>query len=52
MTEPQADVPFEVYVHQAGKDVIAAEKLQALETKKDVGRAAPDRHRRDARATT
>ncbi|KAG6832128.1 hypothetical protein H0H87_002440 [Tephrocybe sp. NHM501043] len=52
MSEPPPDTSFETMVNQAAKDMVAAEKLRVLEGKVMQDRKAPEKYRRDARATT
>ncbi|KAF8077923.1 hypothetical protein FPV67DRAFT_1403007 [Lyophyllum atratum] len=52
MSEPPPETSFETLVNQAVKDIVAAEKLRVLEAKMVQDRRAPERHRREMRATT
>ncbi|THH16358.1 hypothetical protein EW146_g4274 [Bondarzewia mesenterica] len=52
LTEPSTDVPWDVLVDQAGNDLLAAEKLLALEAKgRDIGKSNADK-RRDSRVVS
>lgn len=50
MSEPPAEIPIDTLVNQAGKDIVAAEKLRVLEAKGGLERrGGPERHRKEAR---
>ncbi|TFK54850.1 hypothetical protein OE88DRAFT_1674178 [Heliocybe sulcata] len=52
MTEPAEDVPWEVLVKQVMADMVATEKLQALEARKrDAGKVTYEKGRREGRGT-
>jgi hypothetical protein len=53
MSEPPPETPIDTLVNQAGKDIVAAEKLRILETRvAQERRGGPERHRRETRVTT
>jgi hypothetical protein len=53
ITEPPLEVPLNILVSQAAKEIVAAEKIQALELKrKELPKAASDRNRKDTRIVT
>ncbi|RDB21389.1 hypothetical protein Hypma_011626 [Hypsizygus marmoreus] len=52
MSEPPPEVSFDSMVNQAGKEIVAAEKLRILESRLAQDRRVPERHRREMRATT
>jgi len=59
ISEAPVEAPLENLISQVAKEVVAAERLRALELRsRDAGKAAaerktaPERHRRDARVPT
>jgi hypothetical protein len=55
LKEPLPDTPikFDAMVNQAGKDIVAAEKLQALDTRKrEIGKPTQERYRREVRVAS
>lgn len=53
MTEPQTDlVNSHVLLDQIGKELVAAERIRIVESKRDHGRMMGDRARKDGRLPT
>ena len=55
MAEPPLDVQTDTLITQIGKSMVAEEKILALDARSKesaIGRAMPDRTRRDIRVTT
>ena len=56
LSQPPVSLPQELLVNQASKEIVAAEKLRVLESRKDIGRAPEkrpaERHWRDIRIPT
>ncbi|KAI5122947.1 hypothetical protein M0805_006828 [Coniferiporia weirii] len=50
--EPPPEMTTAALVAQASHELLAAEKLHALETRRELGRVHPDRSRRDVRVPT
>jgi hypothetical protein len=43
LSQPPTSLPLEVLVNQASKEIVAAEKLRVLESKKEIGKGQADR---------
>ncbi|KAF8628329.1 hypothetical protein AX15_003874 [Amanita polypyramis BW_CC] len=56
LSQPSTSLPSELLLNQISKEIVAAEKLRVLESRKDLGRAPEkrplDRYRRDIRVPT
>ncbi|KAL5490495.1 hypothetical protein ACEPAI_5328 [Sanghuangporus weigelae] len=52
LSEPPPELPMTSLIAQATQELVAAEKLHALETRRELGRMLPDRSRRDLRLPT
>lgn len=49
MSEPPVEVPLNIILTQITQELLAAEKVRALEAKRELGRTIPERSRRDIR---
>ena len=43
LSQPPTPLPLEVLVNQASKEIVAAEKLRVLESKKEIGKGQTER---------